>query len=1398
MVVKVPKLDSRGVEELLKQFKSLIPYYTPEWQLAGKTADEALVRIYINLLKGILQQWNQVPEKHFISFLDRIGIKRMPAQPAFVPITFVLAEGALEHVHIPAGTGLASGEVLFETEKSILAAPAKILDAYSVNVSSDEIYEMPAYLFSGDPVLPYETTLLYTAKAGESEFFVKDSEGFKKGDLLQVGPYGYVVVSDIKENKIILAQKMGKEDFYYSQLPTIAVRGVGEKLAVMLSDRNIKTVDNLLEYKTDVYRLASLIGEESKPAAYLEKSRRILENAEMGFLDKTYEVKVNQLVASRSYLYFDYLSYLPGKPVKKVTELELFAGENIQDHIFYLGHKDLFNIKEGAEIEINITLLNNVWPNKAFMQWEYWGEKTGGNGDEDKTSDWFAFGDNNVAFSDNKIVLRKLGKIEIKEREINGIKSRWIRCKVRKNKISNVKGMSIKSLDLGVKPYQGSSAGAKEMTADMAFHNDIPLDLTYESQQYKTDIYPFGKFPGLYDTLYIGSQEAFSKKNLTLKIAFDLSKSGEPGDEGVTLSWEYWNGSGWDVIPDLQDSTQGFTKSDHQVTFCCPGDIEATAVNGQENFWIRTRIIQGGYGQGVFVPYQEDVFIYYDKNYPTSWGNRNISERLAKKIENALKALGVKVRIGGAQELKIYMETKNNGIVVMAMDVAPDTVYDGKAQSLVKSWLASGGKIIWIGDWEFFYYGTAKGIKTRVNENGAKRVLGISTSITEAKTAEMTGASLGKTIIPGFQQFSSKRPAIISKMEAQGLVFEVYGADKDKKYADPVLITKPRPRFGALVKFHMEDIDEAEDITEKETSIAREVGQFIKNRFFTAASALSQINPPAIRWMSIEYQAPENSVIDIEHGIIYNNLQYNDVTDEIKNSGKTLSPFRALDDDFNTFYMAFDKKIEKGPISIFFWLEEQLVTLEKMPRIQWQYYSQTGTWKSCNVVDQTRGLTRTGVMEFVFPLDFQKSGLFGQEAYWIRAVISKNRELLVKIKGIFLNTTRALQAETVKDEIAGSGDGTENQTFTLTKIPVISEEIQVNEIDTIPRDEQENIKKNKEYGIQEINDEKGNLTEFWVTWQPVKDLQLSGEHQRHYEIDRVSGEVLFGNGIHGKILPVGTDNVKVTYKAGGGTKGNLDARTIEEIKTSIPFVDKVFNPIPSGGGAGTEAIERVLERGPRLLKHRNQAITLEDFEEITFQASRAIARVKCIPNYRIDKGFMPGRVTICVLPKSSDPEPMLSLQLKEQVEEYLKQHAPGILVEKSQRIQVVGPVYMPVSVTVKLQTSAINYIPLVENTATTLLTAFFHPLTGGESSSGWDLGIIPCCSDLYSLLEAIEGVDHVESLSMKLKIPSKTQASQQIILTPGQTVDLDLPPYTLVCSGEHQITASFKTQQGGD
>ena len=69
-----------------------------------------------------------------------------------------------------------------------------------------------------------------------------------------------------------------------------------------------------------------------------------------------------------------------------------------------------------------------------------------------------------------------------------------------------------------------------------------------------------------------------------------------PAPRNPELSWEYWNGSGWWQIPDIEDGTRNLVRSG-VVRFCVPEDLQPSEVAGRMGDWIRARLVGGDYGQ---------------------------------------------------------------------------------------------------------------------------------------------------------------------------------------------------------------------------------------------------------------------------------------------------------------------------------------------------------------------------------------------------------------------------------------------------------------------------------------------------------------------------------------------------------------------------------------------------------------------------------------------------------------------------------------------------------------------------------------------------------------------------------------------------------------------------------
>jgi predicted phage baseplate assembly protein len=114
-----PKLDDREFQDLVDEAKKRIPHYTKEWT-DHNVSDPGitLIELFAWMTDILLYRLNQVPDLHYIEFMEMLGIKLQEPVPAKVPITFWLSQPQETAVVIPAGTEVASTQT--ETEPSII------------------------------------------------------------------------------------------------------------------------------------------------------------------------------------------------------------------------------------------------------------------------------------------------------------------------------------------------------------------------------------------------------------------------------------------------------------------------------------------------------------------------------------------------------------------------------------------------------------------------------------------------------------------------------------------------------------------------------------------------------------------------------------------------------------------------------------------------------------------------------------------------------------------------------------------------------------------------------------------------------------------------------------------------------------------------------------------------------------------------------------------------------------------------------------------------------------------------------------------------------------------------------------------------------------------------------
>ena len=455
------------------------------------------------------------------------------------------------------------------------------------------------------------------------------------------------------------------------------------------------------------------------------------------------------------------------------------------------------------------------------------------------------------------------------------------------------------------------------------------------------------------------------------------------------------------------------------------------------------------------------------------------------------------------------------------------------------------------------------------------------------------------------------------------------------------------------------------------------------------------------------------------------------------------------------------------------------------PQITWQYW-QGQAWRKLTVRDSSENFTRPGLLEFLPPADLAAKAEFGlTPRYWLRvAWESGDYPFRPRLRRLLNNTTLAAQTITITAETLGSSNGTEQQVFYTTRSPVLAgQHLQVREPELPSTQEQSIIQQEEGEGaIAAIRDGTGRPQEVWVRWHEVSDFYGSGPRDRHYTLNRLTGEIQFGDGLNGLIPPIGISNLRMNrYQTGGGSRGNCSAHTIVQLKTTVPYVEKVTNPEAATGGAAAESLEFLVERMPRTIRHRGRAVTLQDYEDLAKLAASEVARAKCVPlrNLQIadPTATEPGTLSVIVVPHSPSPRPLPSLELLQRVEHYLQMYSA-----LTAKVAVLAPQYLSVNVNVELAVISLDGASAVEQAVERQLSNFLHPLTGGLDGTGWGFGREPYRSDFYRQIESVPGVDHVRSLQVEL-----------VADTPGlQVAAIQQTGLFLVYSGQHTIDLVFE------
>ena len=437
----------------------------------------------------------------------------------------------------------------------------------------------------------------------------------------------------------------------------------------------------------------------------------------------------------------------------------------------------------------------------------------------------------------------------------------------------------------------------------------------------------------------------------------------------------------------------------------------------------------------------------------------------------------------------------------------------------------------------------------------------------------------------------------------------------------------------------------------------------------------------------------------------------------------------------------------------------------RRPPLGWEVWGGE-TWLPCTVhEDSTGGLNRQGTITLLVPLAHAPLTLGNRRAFWLRARLlpqdagQPTYRTSPRIRSIAISslggTVPAEHAHVAETEVIGRSDGSPDQSFRVRHAPVL------------PRLEGETVRVITESGGDD--------------WSEVADFTTSGPHDQHYTWDSGSGVIRFGPRIrypdgssrqHGAVPPVDAQIAVSGYRYGGGASGNVGAGTLTALQTTIPYIGRVSNLEPAIGGVDAETVENAKLRGPMTLRTGQRAVTAEDHERLTLEASQAVARARCLPPR--EPG---GPVRILAVPAVDKTPDMLTLDDFALTTELVT--AVGAHLDRRRiigtSIEIGTPYYQGVTVAGLLKALPGRPTTLVRQRALDALYGFVNPLTGGPDGEGWPFDTDLNAATLFQLLAGVEGVDRVEEVlffEYDLRNRSRIGAAREVVRLDAQSLFL--------------------------
>jgi hypothetical protein len=208
------------------------------------------------------------------------------------------------------------------------------------------------------------------------------------------------------------------------------------------------------------------------------------------------------------------------------------------------------------------------------------------------------------------------------------------------------------------------------------------------------------------------------------------------------------------------------------------------------------------------------------------------------------------------------------------------------------------------------------------------------------------------------------------------------------------------------------------------------------------------------------------------------------------------------------------------------------------------------------------------------------------------------------------------------------------------------------------------------------------------------------------------------------------------------------------------------------------------------LREIRRAVTPSDFEHLALSAKptlpegEQVARVKCIPSRNLEatgsarEANAPGHVSVVVLSnRATQPTVALLREVKRTLE-------PARLL--TTRIHSVPAAFVTIFLRITLVLQANADPARLRSNAMKALEDFFHPLHGGSDGRGWPFGRWVFVSEVYQLLQKLDGIDYARKSRRPItddefdELTVGSEESARLVTSKGDVEAIRLYPDELV------------------